>query len=516
MNTRYLLGLLLINVYAYSETGKDSTDFSANSKTYVSIRPSFQSASPELVSLFRYDFMRAYDEGHQGAFQAVLFGGKTTNDDDFARYFMFCGKTCLDVNGSVDINPNDSTTEDPLDVLSSHFNIQTQNGRFKSRIHFAPEQRQVGLGLHYRQSFYQIEDKNRGYWFSASSALINVRNNMGFNETVLDDGDGAKDLGDDGLGIANMQQTFVQSDWCYGKICCDSMSKTRLADIEVKVGYEWLKMHPYHAESYIGAILPTGNRPKSEFLFEPIVGNGKHFGLMWGSSVGLNLWEHESKERHLRLEWDMNSRYLFSKTHKRSIDLKDRSWSRYLEVYTSKEQAELAANEDSTDFVSPGINVFTRDVKVTPRFSGNVNTGFVYHSCNFQGEVGINFFASREEKVELDCPFPTNIAIVHIERRGRINPVRNIHGNLVETVTAVQADKYDEFTIKCDDLDLSSAATPSIITHTFYATVGYRTDNEDEPKWPWFANLGGSYEFSNSNNAAAERWLVFAKAGIAF
>lgn len=516
MKKKFLLGLLLINAYAHTSFVDDSTELSANSQTYLSIRPTFQSASPELVSLFRSDFIRSCEEGYQGALQGVLFGGKTTNEDDLARYFTFCGKTCLIASEEFDPNPNDNEIVDPFDVLVSHFNIQTQEQDFRSRFSFAPQQRRIGFGLHYRQSFYDITEKERGFWFSASTALTNVRNNMGFAENVINDGGGAVDLGDDGMSVANMRQAFVQSDWCYGKICCDGLSKTRLEDIELKVGYEWLKINPYHAESYIGLIIPTGNTPKAEYLFEPIVGNGKHFGIQWGSAIGLNLWEHDLKERHVRLEWDLNSRYLFSKTQKRSLDLKDRVWSRYLEVYTSKEQAEQAFAENDISFASHGINVFTRDVKVTPRFAGSVNTGFVYHGGNFHGEIGVNLYARREEKVELDCGFPKNIALVHAQRAGRLNPVRNIHGDLVETVTAVLPDKYEENVVKQGDLDLSSAATPSIISHTFYATLGYRTDQEDEPKLPWFANLGGSYEFSNSSNAVAERWLLFAKAGIAF
>lgn len=50
----------------------------------------------------------------------------------------------------------------------------------------------------------------------------------------------------------------------------DAMKRTGLADMEVKLGYEWLQQEPCHLESYVGLILPTGNAPTGEYLLKQL------------------------------------------------------------------------------------------------------------------------------------------------------------------------------------------------------------------------------------------------------
>src|SRR5579872_6510683 len=75
---------------------EDSCDVEITSRSYFAARPRFQSESPEMVSAFRFD--RNMKGQHHGSFQAVLFGGKTVNHDDLARYFFPFGKTSLFVD----------------------------------------------------------------------------------------------------------------------------------------------------------------------------------------------------------------------------------------------------------------------------------------------------------------------------------------------------------------------------------------------------------------------------------
>ncbi len=65
-----------------------------------------------------------------------------------------------------------------------------------------------------------------------------------------------------------------------------------------------------------------------------------------------------------------------------------------MEVYCGREQAEQAEELYGTlaeTLATPGINVFTREMKVTPGFSYNLSGALVYQSCgNFKGELGYN------------------------------------------------------------------------------------------------------------------------------
>ncbi len=247
----------------------DSCDLEAISQTFLSIHPHFQSNSPEMVSTFRDDRIHIREDGKHGAAQFVLFGSKTTNEDDLARYFFPFGKTSLIVSSNIE------DTEE-FDIFTKHFNIFTTQD-IRSKISIEPQQSVIGVGFHYRQSFKRNEEKGRGFFFSVSTPLIRVKNDLNFKEKTLIDGGDADETADENV-VANMTEAFNQKEWKFGKITTKSMTKTRLADIEVKLGYEWLQHDPCRLESYFGIIIPTGNRPDGEFVFETIVGYSKHAG----------------------------------------------------------------------------------------------------------------------------------------------------------------------------------------------------------------------------------------------
>ena len=58
-----------------------------NSHTFFSLRPNFQSQMPERVSLFRNDLLDEC-QGFGGAFEAVFYGGVTTEEgsEKIARF----------------------------------------------------------------------------------------------------------------------------------------------------------------------------------------------------------------------------------------------------------------------------------------------------------------------------------------------------------------------------------------------------------------------------------------------
>ncbi|MCX5925561.1 MAG: hypothetical protein NT124_04695 [Candidatus Dependentiae bacterium] len=504
----------------------DSCDTEITSRTYLSVRPLFQSASPELITGFREDRPQASEDGIKGAFQAVLFGSASLLSDKMQRYFTPFGKIELIVDESA---PNTNAPNNvPRDLLATNFNIFTQKQNFRSKISFEPERTEFGLGLHYRQSFCRNEEKNRGFFFSASTPITHVKTEFKLIEKVLNTGDGVNKAANN-VVVANMKEAFNQEDWHFGRIpsgCNSSQSKTGLADMELKIGMEWADREPCHIESYMGLMVPTGNRPNARYLFEPVIGHGKHVGFMTGSAFGARIWHNEAENRVLRAEYAMHSNYFFKARQVRSFDLQHKPFSRYMPVYANKQEAEQAAALEATNpehaknSSTPGINVFTQQVDVTPGFQYNITSAIVF-TCNkgFQAEGGYNFFAHRSECVQLACPWVPGPALKHFAGKGLTNPVRNISGILLiedqeNTFEAEHAlDQYENNQIQEEDLDLASASNPCVLSHTFFGSIGYRWDDRD---YPLMTHLGGSYEFSNANNASIERWTLWAKCGVSF
>ena len=240
----------------------------ASSKTFFFVRPLYQSVRPELISGFRNEQAGTREDGRGGTIDIVPFGSKTGKGHRLASYFMPYGKTVLQASDST----ADGFPGGSADLDARQFGIETSDDAFKSAICFSMNQSVAGLGLHYIQRFSWLDDLSQGWWFSASSPITHVKNNATLAEKI-------ESQGIPETTITNMAQAFRQPAWRYGKVDNCTHTKTGLADIETKIGYEWRPCEQGYGALYLGALIPTGNKPRATYLFEPIIGHNHHWGL---------------------------------------------------------------------------------------------------------------------------------------------------------------------------------------------------------------------------------------------
>ena len=194
-----------------------------------------------------------------------------------------------------------------------------------------------------------------------------------------------------------------------------------------------------------------------------------------------------------------------------------------MEVYANKAQA-VQAEAFSTDpanfLATPGINVFTQDVNVTPGWSFDMSTAFVFTSASgFQGEVGFNRYCRRQECVTLACQWVEGPALKCDLGNGATSRFRDIRPeatltNLCNPLNPENGSpSYETNIIKESDLDLASAAHPSVLAHIVHASIGKRWD---EREYPVHLHAGGSYETGSESNAVLSRWTIWGKFGFAF
>ncbi len=480
-----------------------------SSRSFFTIRPLYQPASPELESLSYYKMDEVVD-GRGGFVEATLFGSKSTNRANMAAYFMFNCQTQLVVK--------EDQTDPNKDILAGEFNIITQNGDFESIISFAPQQTVYGVGITYRQAFARWGEAE--FWFGISSPLTRVHNTVGFNERIINDGGGVASVVefDDETPAPNMQAAFKQANWTHGRIdCACEKAKTYLGDIAVEVGYEYFKQEYAHVESHAGILIPTGNEVRSITVFEPIVGRNKHFGLSFGSSGGLEIRNNPDVDSSVWMELQFYGVFLLPHTEVRLVDLKGKPWSRYMEVYKNMDEAQLAANSDDVDGYTPGVNVFALPLCVKPGFQRSILMSLVYSRCAWQLEGGYNLYCRPAECVQLKYPWQEGPALKALGGRGYTNNQLNIQGGFTNELISIDAlDKpvadYNDNLILQSDLDLQSASHPCMISHTFYGTFGYEFER---PNYPLFIGFGGSYEFTE-DNTGINRFVGWGKFGVAF
>jgi hypothetical protein len=547
----------------------ERTNFTGH--TFFSVRPQFQSSSPELITLFRGDRTRR-NEGNHGAFGITFFGGKSTDSDKLAQYFMPFGKTELLV-GEFGSNAVQTNT---ADVIANYFGVMTGanangsntfdmvTGDFESVISFRPRQSVFGIGLAWRQSF--AGDCGQGWFVQASTPIEWVKNQLAFNETIITTGTAAINgfassmtAALCGAPVLNFSpatlvgtSTFLSfpggtKAFQYGKISCgnsnsdcgnglntgfnnigcgddrvktgdcNSRSRWGLADIELNVGYEWFGDEDAYSDLWVGLVFPTGNRPNGEFIFEPIIGNNKHWALNLGGTYAYELWKSCECDTAIWVELNICGRYFAPNTQRRSFDLIDKQWSRYMWVYPSSTSVPFQG-------IQPGINYFTQDMRVSPRFDRDANTAFIFRGQWCEAEVGYNFYARSGEDVRLCNPtaingiglvgFPVGNIAFPTALTASNSTIRRFLGTQSENVFdnnfVTTAGQFIPLTEQ--DINYASAAAPTTITHTFYGSIGKTWDNCARPV---FANLGGSYEFS-ADNSGLDRWLLWFKVGFSY
>ncbi|KKP35618.1 MAG: hypothetical protein UR26_C0003G0091 [candidate division TM6 bacterium GW2011_GWF2_32_72] len=452
----------------------------ATSKTFFSIQPPYQVCSPERINTFLDDIITPEHKWH-GSFHATLFGGKSSSKKDFAKYFLLDEKTCLRAAAS----GTESALKDIQDILAGYF--MTTNGQgggdFESNISITPKHTFWGIGLTYKQKIW------KKLWGEISLPIMHVENKLNFCETILHQHNG--DPAD--YTANNIESALKQKNWCYSIIDnCKKLSKSGVADIELILGYDTIKTNTYKLNFFGGITIPTGNKPKAIYVFEPIVGNNGHFAIFGGKKSAAMIWEKEETAI-----WGHSSialKYLFGNTQKRSFDLRNKPWSRYIRLSTQ--------SSEETIF---GVNQLTQDLHVTPGFQGTLNLGLYLTHNHFDLDFGYNMFAKQQEITKLKNQWCSNLSIIGTNKDFSKNPATIKNWSEIDNDT-------NYITIKPCDLDLDSAAHPAYIAHKFYLTAGY---NQTKNKFSWFGKLSGSYQFGTTN-ATLNSWMLWGTLGISF
>ena len=493
-----------------------------SSHTFFSIRPEFQTGSPERETLLRDPFI--IDNDRRGVFELVPIVGHSANSNKLAEYFLPFGKS------EILVAEDNSLYASQRDVSAAQLNINNSTltnplgNTFASRSKFEFERSVMGIGFGYRCRLFN--HNGHGMWFAISSPFEIVRNNVTIHEHIIEPSGNPVGVGPlltqdnfgqsdeeqiDPISVSSVTLAFMQQTWEFGRVDQCAHEKIGLADIDFQFGYAWHDVH-CHAELYLGATIPTGNKPKACLLFEPIIGNNKHGAILFGGTLLNKLFVRGDISISMILS--MNSRYLFANTQPRSFDLKDKRWGRYMEVYANIEAAEAAAAALSVNinaFGTPGINVFTQNMRVHPGFSNLMNLGFVFKNSFFHGELGYELFSRQAERVKLACCWQPGPALIAAVGSGETTKSRTINHNASGS-DDVLLPNYA--VLEASDLDIASAAHPSVVDHSLYVSGGFECNNENTRVTP-FLTIGASYEFS-SNNASIDRWLAWLKYGLMY
>ena len=425
-----------------------------------------------------------------------VFGGASTNPDAIARYFLFNNKTVLLEN---EVQSNDVGMQQ--DIIGWNFNISTLDANQSSLIALNPKQTYYGVGLAMR---YSLSER---CWMTTQVPFLSVTNDLGLTERInTQPGALAGGLGFDGKysQVGSMIEAFRHPDMLYGKID-GPRTKRGFGDTTITLGYDLEDRSERYFAPFIGATIPTSNKPTAEYMWEPVLGNNKHAGAFVGAYGHSQVYEKNSSI--VWFTWSIKTEYLFANTQKRSFDLHRGPWTRYLAMYKN--------NEDRTSSVATivcqgkktyGINLMTQDVDVSPGFSNSSTLSLSFTKDSLQGTLGTSSFIRESEDVVLTRPWQQGPAVADLVTNNSSNTVRNI-----STMIFNDGDVAQQLYITEADINFGSGASSTVLVGSLFATLGYSVATEH----PQIYEIGASYDASKQNNAV-NRFALWGRFQITF
>lgn len=529
-----LLLFILMNCFsfAYGETGK----------TFFMPRQITQDAVLEHAGLDH--FLWDNEPSKRFSLSASVFYQESTNDKDLARFFFPNNKTELSIKGATAVGiPDVSATW--LQIAGINTISPNPGGggfpfagsgdaalylnEFQSIVSIRPEMKNFGTILQVNKTLDRISDR---LWLSLMVPIMQVQTDTKLREFDIQKAVPSRaDIGQfivvnntnevQRQEVASLAQSLSAAEglnnrfWQYGKIKSGCQKIAGIADIKIKLGYDPIDTSSIKLQLYPTLTIPMGYKSRAEYMFEPMLGNGRHFAFGAGGNFDIKL--INDCQQYLSLGTSLEYNYLFEGTERRSFDVgPNGQWSRYMLVF----------QPNSDEFTpKPGINFLTKPLNVVPQSEINWLTSMRYNRHNFFIESGYNLWWKDKEKVSLKHAWDEQIAFAH-QAFGIGDAATPFNGFPFAIQSASQA-KVSQHTniaqgtggaagdlvttlIQASDLDLKSAAMPSRMTHKIFLTTGLNGTWDCKPV---SIAVGGAYEFAQ-NNAALEQWSVWLKCNL--
>jgi hypothetical protein len=314
---------------------------------------------------------------------------------------------------------------------------------------------------------------------------------QGFNGQVLDTAD---------FPLLKQKLNFGRVD--------GAQTKTRLADVEAALGYNFLGGDCYHFGIDIRAIFPTGNRPDANFWFQPVVGNGHHVEVGVGASGHYELWNNGC-DSSFNIWANGKVFHMFRAKQRRLFDLLNSNGTQ--NIGSNRLLIKKFTGAPATPALSEilyGPNVLALQCRVKNDVHAEVVALFDYQRCAFTFDAGYKFWVRTKDKITISEQLPPNTyGIKGASTSADTNTASNtdIKGNSMIDTTPVYLTNAN--------LSIQSAEQPTALTHGAFVILGYAWDLCD---YTPFVGVGGEVEFSGKDNNALDVWGVWAKAGFAF
>ena len=351
-----------------------------------------------------------------------------------------CETNCCNKNNKTTINISGSQVTDrgQCDWLADYFGLPLD---FESCVQFTPRVENVIVDF----QFYSGINCCKGLYFRFDLPVVYTRWNLNMCETIKETGTAdapagyysSSTIGTDyppgihrnslvsdftsfasGCGVIN-DENLTFDPLCYARMTTYARSEARFAEIAAVVGWNFWCEDCSHFGFNVRAAAPAGNRPDARYLFEPIVGNGKHWEVGAGMSSHYT-WQTECNNQCWGVYLDANFTHLFSTKQCRTFDLRCKPMSRYMlaaKMGTPVENLNAGSGgpvpvAQYKDVLTPVANLTTFAVDVDSDIQADIAIKVQHTRCKWGFDLGYNFWTRSCENIrfrcDCGCPFEEN------------------------------------------------------------------------------------------------------------
>lgn len=476
----YLLAIFLCTISCMYATHLQNE---VHARSFMFTRP----ASSRLTRTQQIWHAIAYHSSHKGrtGTQVAVFYEQSISKERVARYFLPDSKNefLLIAGDQAPINLRLAR-----DVRAEWLNLPND---FSGRMCIAPKQRQAGVSLDVHQDVCALTDISflQNWWIHASLPIVWVENDIQFHQFDI--------VRREQVGQVNdIASAFNQPSWCFAKI--DGLrSKVRPAELSIRFGSTYRADRWYEFTYYSLVLVPFDNRQNPEFLFNPFVGHNGHAGYGGGVHLQMPL-NRDVCETAFLFFLDLESIYLLRRRQKRTFDLKDKPWSRYM-LYN------LKTGEQNV----PGVNLLTFDVTSHPYAMFEMSSGIRVRQGFYEVQLGYGVWGYSNERLKFRSPFHECFGIAG---DGAMLPSGEPATASNSDITKRAPNDAKFVPIKKENIDLCSAAAASAVNHIVHVALGISGCTQTAEG---IVGIGGFVEFAQRNRPLS-LWGTWVKMGIAF
>lgn len=519
MNARHLLALIASQCTNLAAT--------TSNRTFLMPRAPLQNMALEQATWHRQvgSTVQTY---HGGTLQITGMYQHSANKGDLGKYFGYYAPKAQefrdyinvvnssghDTNGGMKDQPDfDTTIGDNTWAEYIVHNTGSTINNLADKLQFRPTQEISSVRLDAYKNFDEVA---RGLFFSASLPLSHVKNSMGltrigtFSPINIAPTHPAygKTLFDFFAGdVYNFDTTnnkeMLQYPLNYAKID-GSRHRTGFSDLATTLGYKIINKKDHWVGLGLNMVVPTGNRPTGEYVFEPLLGNAGHWAFGGSLDATFKLW-HKHDGNSVSCSTVVRALYLLPATEKRTLGMrKDDGTSIPFGVY-------YAVGRLFAHPVTPFANVSTQDLKVEPKLQveGLCNLNFNFKTIDLN--VGYNIFAKQRETIALKHAWNNDTYAIAFEDYTTFSsPLfgQTNFGDKTQVDSNIMGKKQP---INEQNLDFRAATAPSLVSHKFYGTLSYTSKD----KTPLLFGIGGSYEFGSANTGI-DNYALWLQSSLAF